>query len=150
MPDGFTVDTRSLEELTIKLERAAIEAQLEVDRTLLTVGEEMAGVSREIAGEHSKSIPPSIKARPLRPGAVEIIAGGPGVPLAELYEIGNKGGKRTSKTFRHPVFGHEDRFVEQPRYRFFAPARTRLRARALQQLVQAWDRALERSGLNNG
>lgn len=36
---------------------------------------------------------------------VRIEAGGAGVPLAGLWELGNKSGNPNDPTFRHPVFG---------------------------------------------
>ena len=45
----------------------------------------------------------------------------PGVPIAKLYEVGNKG-RGGGSTFRHPVFGNRENWVDQPRYPFLAAA----------------------------
>jgi hypothetical protein len=46
-----------------------------------------------------------------------------GLPLAGLYELGNKGARnaQATGTFRHPVF-KDDTWVNQPRYAFLVPA----------------------------
>jgi hypothetical protein len=62
----------------------------------------LAKASKMAAGQHSTSIPPTIKTQ-VRSLTVSVVAG-KGVPLAALYEVGNAQGG-TPGSFRHPVFG---------------------------------------------
>lgn len=50
-----------------------------------------------------------------------------GAVIAALFELGNTGDARSSVargggTFRHPVFGNRDNWVEQPMHPYLAPA----------------------------
>lgn len=69
----------------------------------------------------SGRIPATIKVRTSftanREG-VSIVAGGPSAPHARLYELGS----RSSASFRHPVYGHRDRWVVQSTRPFLFPA----------------------------
>lgn len=96
----------------------------ELRKELRTVGTSIAAGSRTLASAHSKSIPPTIRVR-TRTGArkaqIEITAGSGDVPLAGLYEFGNKGRKAKAGKFRHPVFGDPSTWVSQQRWRFLSP-----------------------------
>jgi hypothetical protein len=140
--DELKFEGRSLSDLARDMRRAATVVRKETDKTVVAVGAKVAAVAKEEAGRHSKSIPPTIRLAAI-PGAAVIRAGNQDTPMAELYEIGNKGGKRTSETFRHPVFGQKDVWVEQPRFRFLAPALAVDRRAITKQMEQAWDKALE-------
>lgn len=151
MPDRFYVDTSGIDDLARKLSRAAEHARPEVDRELFLIADEHAGVAQAIAREHSKSIPPTIHARPL-PGAAEVVASG---ALANVWEHGNKDRTRAAPMFIHPVFAkkgdprYDDRskWREQKRYRFFEMARRRLSRRTTERLIAAWGRALASAGI---
>lgn len=145
--DGFSIDAHDLDDLAAKLRRAAERAQRDVDASLLRAGEEIKEAAKVIASEHSQKIPPTINMTAM-PGTVVITAGDSTSPLAALYELGNRGGKRTSPTFRHPVFGNRDVWVEQPRYRFLAPARAKLRLMTARELTEAWERAMRSTGIH--
>lgn len=57
-----------------------------------------------------------------------------GLPIAGLYELGNKGGRNTvdmNGTFRHPVYGHVDRWVDQERHSYLLPAGEKNKAASL-------------------
>lgn len=98
----------------------------ELGRSLKEAGNAVANDARVISGEHSESIPETIRVK-RRGLAVAVVAGGADVPIAGLYELGNKGGKSGS-TFRHPVYG-KDVWVDQPRFPFLAPAGRQNRAK---------------------
>jgi hypothetical protein len=94
----------------------------------LAGAEVFAEEARVRASRHSTSIPPTIRVRPLTTDKALVEAGGPDVPLAGLYEYGNKG--RRNMYFIHPVFSkpgeaeYEDRsnWPQQPRWPFMAPS----------------------------
>jgi hypothetical protein len=90
--------------------------------------EAIATEARSEAGRHSTSIPPTIRVHKLAEGNYAVEAGGPDVPLAGLYEYGNKGAR--TPYFIHPVFSkpgdpeYLDRgsWPHQQRFPFMAPA----------------------------
>jgi hypothetical protein len=74
----------------------------------------------------SGKITPTIKVRVAKT-RISVVAGNAGVPLAGLWELGNKGrGKSRMASrrgeFRHPVFGDRERWVNQPMHPFLMPA----------------------------
>ncbi len=82
------------------------------------------GETRSYRG--SGKITPTIKVR-VSKTRVSVVAGGAGVPLAGLWEVGNKGHSKSqaaSRTgnFRHPVFGNRERWVNQPMHPYLLPA----------------------------
>jgi hypothetical protein len=124
---GVGVDLSEWKGLTKALRLASDEAPRELRKRLRAAGEVMAEAARHIAGEHSTTIPDTIKVRTAG-ATVAVTAGSPESPLARLYELGNSPGRRRASasglpTFRHPVFG-KDTWVDQPRWRFLTPAAT--------------------------
>lgn len=80
-------------------------------KALKTAGQLIAEDAKANVSPYSQTVPPSIKVR-VRKTSISVIAGGEGVPMAGLLELGNK--KRTSNgKFRHPVFGNRDVWVNQ-------------------------------------
>lgn len=141
--DNFTFEAKNLELLAQELRVSAEHFRYEMGGTLATIGEEIKVAAQEKAKEHSTSIPPTLRTEP-RPGAVAVIAGGANVPLAEIYELGNKGrGGRSSKTFKHPLFGDWSYPQIQPRYPFLRPALTGMHRQITKRMEQAWEKALE-------
>jgi hypothetical protein len=64
-----------------------------------------------------------VKLASRRGASVKIIGYSPGnIPLAGLLERGNKGNAYARATFRHPVYGHTDRWVDQPTQPYLQPA----------------------------
>lgn len=117
------LDLKEFRKLTRDLKGFTVTPQLR--KTLQVAGKLIAEDAKAISGEHSKSIPPSIKVR-TKKTSVSVIAGGEGVPLAGLFESGNKGrGKSQAASkggrFRHPVFGR-DVWVDQDMHPFLLPA----------------------------
>lgn len=84
------------------------------------VGDIVAEEARHIAGEVSATIPDSIKVR-VSGATVSVIAGGNGIPIAGLLELGNQGDK-VGILFKHPVFGDMTDWRWQEMHPFLAPA----------------------------
>lgn len=129
----FGVDTRELKEFISDLKRAEPAAARGIRTVVKGAAEIVAVEARSQVSQHSQSIPPTIKARTYlsgRKGSTATVTAGRGVPLAALYELGNKGKPSNAPTFRHPVFERgasgrleqTDDWVDQPRYPFLKPA----------------------------
>ena len=132
----------SLDDLAEDLRVSALRFREEVDKTVVKVGEEVGEEAKALARRHSKKVADSIRTIPT-PGQVAIRAG-EGVPLAALYELGNKGrGGRKSETFSHPVFGNRKVWVKQKRHPFLAPALAANRRHITKMMESAWQQALE-------
>jgi hypothetical protein len=143
--DEFRFEGTDLKELARDLRLASHSVRREVDRTLLEIGEELKEAAKELAGRHSEKVAGTIKLRTL-PGMVIISAGTDQVPIAALWETGNKGthdsGRAQGVVFRHPVFG-QDVWVQQRRYPFMRPALEADRRMITKRMEQAWTNALE-------
>jgi hypothetical protein len=118
------VDIRELRQLTRDFIGWKPDKQLH--QALRVAGELIADDARILAAEHSKSIPPSIKVR-VSKTRISVVAGGEGVPLAGLFELGNKGrGKSQAASrrgqFRHPVFGDKGNWVNQDMHPYLLSA----------------------------
>ena len=113
------INTSDFRKAARALKKAQPMLYKEVARSVTLAASLVASDAKVIAGEHSESIPPTIRKR-RRGLAAEVVAGGPQTPIAGLYEKGNKGGSK-GDTFRHPVYGR-DVWVQQPRYPFLAPS----------------------------
>lgn len=100
---GIGMDTTAFRKVAKALRSSAPELAKELRVGLRVAGEIVASDARSRAEEASKTIPPSIKVR-VSGFTVAVVAGGDGVPLAGLMELGNKGAKNAT-TFKHPVFG---------------------------------------------
>lgn len=144
----YYFDGANFEEACRNLEESALLIDEVVTKVTLEIGEEFKETARQIAGQYSSKIPPTIRAVPV-PHGVAVRAGSADVPLAALYDLGNKGkGNRRSPTFRHKVFGH-DVWVEQDRHPIFAPTRKLMRKHINERMTASWEEALrpfERGG----
>jgi hypothetical protein len=108
------------------------------------VGDLVAQEARTIVGPYSTTIPDSIKVRVGGFGAtVSVVAGGPGVPMAGLLELGTSGSAKNATTFRHPVFGNRDVWATQSMHPFLGPAVARKIDAAETAAVEALDLAVE-------
>jgi hypothetical protein len=122
----------------------------ELRRELRASGEMIAVGSRLLAGAHSTTIPATIKTRTRiqsRKAEVEIRAGSPDVPIAGLFELGNKRGGKSATKFRHPVFGDREKWVDQDMHPFVAPVVKLREAAVTQRVSAAVDKANETIGL---
>lgn len=118
MADG--IDLREFRKFTRDLKAFKPDKQLK--KTLKMAGNLIAEDARALVSPHSSTVPPSIKVR-MRKTSITVQAGGAGIPMAGLLEMGNRGNK--SKTsFRHPVYG-TDTWVEQPMHPYLLRATTK-------------------------
>lgn len=136
----MSVDMTPWERFTEDLKIAAPRFRHETDRVLVKVGVIIALRAKVVAGRRSDKVAGSITVRNV-PGAVEIEAG-QGVPLAALWEVGNKGAKRSKKDFRHPVFGNRSNWVTQVRHPFLRSAQRLARKEIMEIMEQGWHEAL--------
>lgn len=119
---GIGGDFTDFARFTRALRKAKPEVAKLLRMRLRTAGKLVADDAKVRASEHSQSIPPSIKIR-TSGMMVAVIAGGEGVPLAGLYELGNKPNRRNDPTsFRHPLFGNKNIWYSQQAYPFLAAA----------------------------
>jgi hypothetical protein len=114
------INTRDFNAMAKALRESKPLLAKELKKSLRRAGEITAAEARAISSTHSTSIPPSVKTH-VRGAVVEVRAGGAGVPIAGLYEYGNRGSS-SGNTFRHPVFGDRSNWVQQKRYPFMRPA----------------------------
>ena len=137
--DEFSFDADSMETFTADLDACADTLRIETDKTLVKVGEIIATMGKAVAREAgSTSIPPTIKTKPGE-GFVEVTAGSKDVPLAALWDEGNRGrGKGKLKTFWHPVYGNRTPGATQPRHKVLKRARTLARPTINALMTGAW------------
>jgi hypothetical protein len=120
---GTGIDASQFKEVAKALKVAQPMLYKELGKSLAVAGRLIANDAKAIASKHSESIPPTIKVR-RRGVGVQVVAGGADVPIAGLFELGSKGNRSsaTGGTFRHPVFGNRDNWVDQEMHPFLAPA----------------------------
>lgn len=130
------------------------ELRNELRKELRASGEMVAAGARLLADAHSTSISPTIKVRTRiqsRKAEVEIKAGGGKVPIAGLFELGNKGSKSASATrggrFRHPVFGNKSNWVDQDMHPYMGPTVKLREAAVTRRIGAAVDKANVTVGL---
>lgn len=117
---GIGIDTTDFRVVAKALRLAGGQTAKNLRRGLRAAGEIVATEARAISSANSKKIPPTIKVR-VTSTTVSVVAGGNGVPEAGLFEMGNAG-RSASGTFRHPVFGDKEVWVDQPMHPFLKPA----------------------------
>jgi hypothetical protein len=131
------------------------EVRKQLRKELRASGQMIVAGSRLLAGAHSTTIPATIKVRTRiqsRKAEIEIRAGSAEVPIAGLFELGNKGGSKSQAAtgrgqFRHPLFGDREQWVNQDMHPFLAPV-VKLRIPAVTLRVgAAIDQANEAVGL---
>ncbi len=137
----FAFDGRDMAHMGADLRRAAASVVVETERTLVEVGKLLEKGVRAKAGKYSTTIPPTVRTKS-GPNLIEVLGGNEKVVIGELFEMGNKGAKRSAKTFRHPVFGQKDVWVEQPMHRYLSEARREARPAIALLMNKTWDRAL--------
>lgn len=144
--DYIQFDATQLSDLGKELRLAGDRLRPAVEVATLKTAFRVAETAKVIVGKYSTSIPPTIHALPGPKGSAFVRAGGPDVPLAGLYEMGNRGRGRGRKTFWHPVFGNRSPGAEQPRHRFLLPAMTANRKNFYKDMQEAWDKAMKPTG----
>jgi hypothetical protein len=132
------VDASEMTRLARDLKRAAPEVYAAFRGELRAVAQVVATEAKSRAS-FSTRIPATIKVR-AGVGTVKVVAGGPGAPDAAPLE--NKG---RAGTFRHPVFGDRNVWVEQQARPFLAPALEAHRETVATGIEVAVVRAVERA-----
>lgn len=155
-----------LERLAIDLEAAARALPAAAGSRLAVVGERVvarakrnAGAYRSHASSPRSNSRTSGTSRSGTQAVVDSIHGhlesedtfrisyGEGVPLAGLWELGNRGGHEGDHEFRHPLFGNSNFFYPQPKHPFMAPALAEEAGPMIAALETTWDRVLGPVGL---
>ena len=123
----------------------------DLKKMLRVAGQLIADDARAIISASSSTVPPTIKVR-ISKTRISVVAGGPGVPLGGLLELGNTAGAGKSRVaskggrFRHPVFGDKSVWVDQPMHPYLLPAAEANRRRIEQLEGQAVAESFRRSG----
>ena len=142
---SVSVDTRDFRLFARALRKAAKANSLIMRRGMNTAGmlvaEEAKRNAKDIPGKvRTDRIADSVKVR-IRGASVVIEAGGPTAPEAAPLEVGNKKSPG-AKTFRHPVFGNRDRWVDQDTHPFLDPAMAHKGTVAAELALQSIDQAI--------
>lgn len=157
MADGLTFQGDGLRGLSLDVRAAAEALGREAPATLIKIGEGLEERARVIAGDYSwktgkrKSI--SASGGETTQQVVDSINGrldgrftyriqaGEGVPLAGLWELGNRDSTVGTPYFWHPLFGKPPRYY-QSKHPFLRPALAADRRNITRQMEEMWDRAL--------
>ena len=141
MTDGLYFSGDGLKALSRDFLGAAASLKREAAPALTKIGKEVEERARGIAGEHSRSIPPTIQGA-MRGELEYRIEAGRGVPLAAIYEKGNKNSRVSNEgEFEHPVFGRYPT-VTQRRWAFLRPALQQDRRGITREMNVMWEKAL--------
>lgn len=120
---GPIIDTTDFKVFARHLRAASVELRKELLVNMRAVGGVVATEAKAQVSGSSATVPDSIKVR-ISGVNVAVQAGGPGVPMGGLLELGNVGGSGSS--FRHPVFGNwavaDPSKLNQPTHPYLAPA----------------------------
>lgn len=153
MADGMEIDMQPLRDLGADFRRAgaAIEAELPAEigvtaRELATLAQGIAGGYQSADGGASggaSAVAASIKAIPKTKSSWVVQAGGADVPLAGLWELGNKGSDSDDPTFRHKTFGKLP-WQNQQKWPYLRMALQQYEPAALSKLTRFFDSVLRR------
>lgn len=122
--DGGGLSRVELAALAKDLGKADLVMRRELPKRLRNAAKPVADAAKEnAAGVSSKiRIGTRVKLAGRRGASVKVIGYSPeNEPLAGLMERGNRGSSDAA-SFRHPVFGHTDRWVTQPTQPYLQPA----------------------------
>lgn len=125
MPISATlrVQTIGFKELAASM---AIAVPLSIHAHLTTAfmaaGNIVAEQAIENIDPYSTRIADSIKVRMSGQTAVRVVAGGTDLRIAGLLELGSAKSRKGGDTFRHPLFGNRDVWVNQPMHPYLWPA----------------------------
>jgi hypothetical protein len=118
--EGIGLDVREFAKFAKGLRKVAPEISKHLQLQLRVIGQSVADEYRSNIEAYSTTVPDSIKVR-VSGATVSVLAGGPGVPMAGLLELGNAKA-RTTTAFNHPVFGSAASWVTQPMHPALGPA----------------------------
>ena len=138
---SLTVDTSDFRRFSAALRKAAPDVDKNMRTKLRAAGEIVAAEARARVSAASSSVPSSITVKVTRT-TVAVSAGGPGVPMAGLLELGNAG-KRGGGEFRHPVYGSRTVWVKQKMHPYLLPALEARRVEATDAIFLALDEAIK-------
>jgi hypothetical protein len=147
---GGSVDTRELRKLTQAFRGWKPDKALH--KQLRRAADEIAIDARAIAVANSNTIPPTVKVR-VSKTRLSVVAGGHGVAIAGLFELGNKSGGSKSRAasrggkFRHPVYGNRSVWVDQDMHPYLLPAALKNRRKVEDMVGEAVREAFRESGL---
>ena len=110
------IDTADFRAFSDSCLRAIPALSRNTDKRLLIAGEAIAADARS----RCDSTTTTISFAPVGHGTVAILA--QGGPITGLLEDGNKGSGGAGGTFRHPVFGNPEVWVNQPMHPYLRPA----------------------------
>lgn len=135
---ALTIDTRGFAGLVKAIGKAEVEIPVHMRARLRLAGGQVANEAKRRAP--SEKIAATIKVRASGVN-VQVVAGNNATPEAALLELGNHGGKKSASArgrlvFRHPVFGRDEAWVEQPMHPFLVPA-LEAKAPIVEELVMA-------------
>lgn len=136
---GPIIDTADFKVFARHLRAASPVLRAELLVNMRAVGGVVASEAKSLVAGASVTVPDSIKVR-ISGVNVAVQAGGPGVPMGGLLELGNVGGSGSS--FRHPVFGNKDVWVTQPTHPYLAPALQAKTDAVIAGVLDALDRAV--------
>lgn len=116
MAGGYSIDTFELKKLAADLRKSNPELLKQLSKAIRGAAVTVAVEARLLSGYYSARIPTTVRtfATGLNAG---VRAGGARAPHAAPFEHFGLPG-----TFRHPVFGNRDNWVEQEAHPFLAPA----------------------------
>lgn len=131
MADEIRIDARELKSLSRDILRVGEETIVEVPAELGVNARALANQAKNIAASYQSSgvstggaqaVADSVKASARTRSEWVVEAGGPNVPLAGLWELGNKRSNPEAPTFRHPVYGGTAPWQNQRKWRFLTMA----------------------------
>jgi hypothetical protein len=137
---GVGVDTTEFAAFARALRKAEPKLAAGVRVKLREAGDIVARDARDNVDGASAKVADSIRVR-VSAATVSVVAGGSGVPMAGLLELGNAGDVGAGK-FRHPVFGNTDVWVDQPMHPYLGPAMETGSEAAAQAAIDALDEAI--------
>lgn len=137
MSDGISIDTSSFSKFARDLRAVAPELKLELLREMKQAGEIVAEDARA-RSDWSTRIPGSIKVS-VSGDSIKVVANKKKAPNAKPIENHGKDG-----TFRHPVFGNREVWVDQRARPFLRPALLAHREMVVAAVKRAVAKALEK------
>ena len=146
MVDGLTADTRGLNDLAKDVRLVAVRLESEVSAELVASANSVADLARKIAVGHSQKVADSIHVRPAGKKTARVEAGA-GVPIAGIWELGNRGSDPRSPTFVHPVYGVAGTSVVQAKHPYLSRAFDESEPAVIERFVRMAGHLLDESRL---
>ncbi len=163
MADMVEIDAHALVELSADIQRTADGFAIQVPQELAKYARFLRDDSRGIVWDYPPdstsnygaggygggyegraAVADSIVAFARSPKEWNVRAGAEDLALAGLWELGNKNSSRDDRTFRHPVFGDRNNWVEQSKWPFFSMALKHIEPVMLTGFAKMVDTILER------